>query len=281
MYKQNAIIFSDLDGTLLADDHCPSPETIAGIQSLYEEGYYLVPITARSTNDILNLAKKLKIDQHGGIIAGNNGAQIFDFKTQSWIRRDYIPSEVVEKIFRDNYGHHKAKVNFFGDDTVYVFNKGDNSYYWAEVANMKYVIANSPEKIISPIAHLTIVLKKGTSLEDSRAFVTKLYKDFDGKATIHQYTDRVIEIMPLNVNKGHAAKMIMNHLAVESKKTKSYAFGDGYNDLSLLTAVDVGVAMQNATLELLDIADDVTEFNNDKNGVWHYIETKILKKKEI
>lgn len=280
MYKQKAIIFSDLDGTLLCDNHNPSAETIAGIEKLYQNGYYLIPVTARSTNDILSLAKKMKIDQHGGIVAGNNGSQIYDFKTNSWIRRDYLPKEVVEKIFKDNYGYHKAKVHFFGDGAVYVFNRGDNSYYWAQVSKMRYVIAHEAKQIDDEIAHLTIILKKGTSLNESQQFMQQLRDDFGDLVTVHQYTDRVVEIMPLNVNKGQAVKKILSHLEVD-KNTKSYAFGDGYNDLSLFNAVDVGVAMQNATLELLDIADDVTEFSNDQNGVWHYIETKILKKEEI
>jgi hypothetical protein len=78
-FKEDKIFFSDLDATLLDADGYFTKNTKATIKQIYNQGYLFIPLTARSTNDILRQAKRLGIDQLGGIIGGNNGSQIYDF----------------------------------------------------------------------------------------------------------------------------------------------------------------------------------------------------------
>lgn len=44
------------------------------------------------------------------------------------------------------------------------------------------------------------------------------------------------------------------------------AFGDGENDRSIIEYAGIGVAMGNAVQEILDIADEVTN-TNDEDGI--------------
>jgi len=81
-YEKEALFFSDLDSTLLQDNGFFSAYTKEVVEQIYEEGYLLIPITARSTGDVMRQAKRLKIDVNGGIIGANNGSQLFDFKNQ-------------------------------------------------------------------------------------------------------------------------------------------------------------------------------------------------------
>jgi len=81
-YDKEALFFSDLDSTLLQDNGFFSAYTKEVVEQIYEEGYLLIPITARSTGDVMRQAKRLKIDVNGGIIGANNGSQLFDFKNQ-------------------------------------------------------------------------------------------------------------------------------------------------------------------------------------------------------
>jgi|GEM_PF-965943 len=81
-YDKKFLFFSDLDSTLLQDNGFFSAYTKEVVEQIYEEGYLLIPITARSTGDVMRQAKRLKIDVNGGIIGANNGSQLFDFKNQ-------------------------------------------------------------------------------------------------------------------------------------------------------------------------------------------------------
>jgi len=81
-YNKEILFFSDLDSTLLQDNGFFSAYTKQVVEQIYAEGYLLIPITARSTGDVMRQAKRLKIDVNGGIIGANNGSQLFDFKNQ-------------------------------------------------------------------------------------------------------------------------------------------------------------------------------------------------------
>ena len=53
------------------------------------------------------------------------------------------------------------------------------------------------------------------------------------------------------------------------------AFGDGENDISMLEAAGIGVAMGNAEDSVKEAADLVT-LENDRDGVAYAIETQVL-----
>ncbi|PPE04146.1 Cof-type HAD-IIB family hydrolase [Williamsoniiplasma lucivorax] len=276
-YNKKALVFSDLDGTLLADNHYFSSLTKQVVKKMYDQGMMVIIVTARQTNDVLQQGRRLGIDKFGGIVVGNNGSQIYNFKTQEWILNEYVPRNIIEDVFTKHFNKFKAKLHFYSDTSTYVFNEGKNSLYWAQVQGSDYVVAHNVEEIREEITHFTMVLNSNTTEAESEAFVEEVKKSYHGQVEIIIYTDRVIEIAPLKVSKGNAVKVINQYLQVDPKITKTYAFGDSYNDFSMFMAVDEAVAMENAVPELKQISHNITRFNNQENGVAHYILDNILK----
>lgn len=72
---------------------------------------------------------------------------------------------------------------------------------------------------------------------------------------------RSIEISPIGISKGNTLFQLADRLEFSVEDT--IAFGDGQNDISLLSAVKLGIAMGNAPENIKKIAYDVTETNND------------------
>ena len=72
---------------------------------------------------------------------------------------------------------------------------------------------------------------------------------------------RSIEISPIGISKGNT----LLHLSdiANFSLDDTLAIGDGQNDLSLLSAVRLGVAMGNAPENIKKVAYDVTDSNND------------------
>jgi Cof subfamily protein (haloacid dehalogenase superfamily) len=275
-YQNKTIVFSDLDGTALHSDHKFSRKLKSIVKQLYKRGIYFCPITARSTVDAIAQAKILKLDKLGGIVAGNNGSQIYDFKNNVWINNLYISNRVVSKVFEKTFmkiGQYKC--HFFADDETYVYGAGDNSRYWSDVMKIKYSVVSDLEAIVKPITHLTVILAKDVTESDIQKFY-KEFTDLNENIDIIQYTKRVYEVCVKGTNKGSAVKKICDYLVVDHNKTTSYAFGDSQNDFELFSSVDIGVAMGNAIHSLAEDADDVTT-SNDEDGVANYIERKILK----
>ena len=60
-----------------------------------------------------------------------------------------------------------------------------------------------------------------------------------------------------NFDKSDGIKFVINALGINRENT--FAFGDGYNDITMFKAVNVGIAMGNAVEELKDIASYVTD----------------------
>ena len=83
-----------------------------------------------------------------------------------------------------------------------------------------------------------------------------------------------LEIVPKSVNKGTSLDIIRKHL--DLKKDSVIAFGDGFNDVSLLESAGLGIAMKNAQAPVIKAADYVTRSNNE-NGVGEAIERFALK----
>lgn len=80
------------------------------------------------------------------------------------------------------------------------------------------------------------------------------------------------DITPRGVHKGSALNAMRRFLRVTGE---TMAFGDGENDVPLLRAADIGVAVANAVPALRAIADDITRYDGGR-GVADYLERNVL-----
>ena len=74
-----------------------------------------------------------------------------------------------------------------------------------------------------------------------------------------------LEIFPKEAGKGSAVKKLAEILGVPIGNT--YAAGDEENDISMLEAAGVGVAMLNAKDAVKKVCDIVTKEDNDNDGL--------------
>ena len=78
-----------------------------------------------------------------------------------------------------------------------------------------------------------------------------------------------IELVPKGIDKAQSLIRLLNHINLTPKDM--IAFGDGYNDLSMLKLAGMGVAMANAVPEVRAEADYIT-LSNEEDGVAAAIE---------
>ena len=78
-----------------------------------------------------------------------------------------------------------------------------------------------------------------------------------------------IELVPKGIDKAQSLVRLLTQLELTPKDM--IAFGDGYNDLSMLKLAGIGVAMANAAPEVRAEADYVT-LSNEEDGVAAAIE---------
>lgn len=84
----------------------------------------------------------------------------------------------------------------------------------------------------------------------------------------------VLEVAPAGVSKDTGLDILRK--AYDIKKDDIYAFGDEMNDFEMIGYATHGVVMKNGNPELKAIADDMTEYTNEEDGLARYLE-KLLK----
>ena len=79
-----------------------------------------------------------------------------------------------------------------------------------------------------------------------------------------------LEVLKHGVNKGQALNYVMRRYEIALSDVM--AFGDGLNDMEMLQAVGLGVAMENGFKELRAVADDIAP-HHQRGGVGLYLQS--------
>jgi hydroxymethylpyrimidine pyrophosphatase-like HAD family hydrolase len=80
-------------------------------------------------------------------------------------------------------------------------------------------------------------------------------------------------LVPKGIDKYTGVQTISELLGVDNKDV--IAFGDEFNDEQMIQHAGFGVAMKNAQPKIKAVADAITKYDNDEDGLAHFIETKL------
>lgn len=93
------------------------------------------------------------------------------------------------------------------------------------------------------------------------------------KAKIAAWWDSAVDIIPDGSGKGNAITKVVEYFGFSLDET--IAFGDGGNDVDMLQAAGIGVAMGNASDSVKAVADEVCG-SVDEDGIYYYLKEKGL-----
>ena len=99
-------------------------------------------------------------------------------------------------------------------------------------------------------------------------------KRYDGLLEIYKSAPYFLELMPFGISKGSMLPLLLEKLGV--KREELVAFGDNYNDMTMIGYAGFGVAMANGEPEIKKIANYVCE-SNDEDGIATTLNKFILK----
>lgn len=261
MYK---CILSDIDGTLLTDDHIMSPLTLQAIKSL---DIPFLPVSARSPEGIYPILKENDlicpmICFSGGLILDEKGNPLYE-NGMSYTQT----KEVIDYIKEKNF-----------DCTINIYALHD----WL-VEDKKDPRVQREERIVKAYSQQGTLesLDKNRKIHKLLCMCNPLYTQQIEKelkktfphCSIACSSDILIEIMNEGVTKADAINHLCDYYSID--KEDMIAFGDNYNDKEMLESVGMGIAMGNAPDAIKLIAKDITDTNN-REGIY-----KALKKLNI
>ncbi|MDN3205062.1 Cof-type HAD-IIB family hydrolase [Algoriphagus sediminis] len=253
---------SDIDGTLLNSERDLSDRLKKVIKRLPID-FPIILASSRMPKAMRHLLEDL--DRVNNPLISYNGGFVQNAKGET-LESTTIPLGLVDKIYQF-VSKTNLHISLFYEDNWYEAKED----YWSkrEIQNTKTEpIWMQTEDVLSLWskknngAHK--IMTMGDSQEISWLF-GELHLLFSKELHLYRSKDTYIEIAPKSISKATALRKILNE-CYDFPIEEVIAFGDNYNDIDLLQAVGMGIAVANARPELKMIANDHT-LHHKEDGV--------------
>lgn len=264
-------IVTDLDGTLLDTKKQISDYTKHVLQNTLDKGIQICIATGRTPESVEYKLEQWNLEQNIRFILAMNGSTLYDRKKR--YRQDFhlmLGEDLIQVIkhfedlpvlFQVLYGPtrytsmitpewiHRSQL--FGETLVQV----DMKEFLCHRMTNKFIILFDPE-------HMPAIMERASCFNSDNLYGFPSGKD-------------CYEFVDLHINKGFAIHKLANELQINEDEIA--AFGDAGNDVEMLKTVGLSIAMKNGSDEIKKIAKYQTDYDNDHDGVAHFIEDHILK----
>ncbi len=269
------LIITDLDGTALENWETLNPKTKEALMAAKEAGHIVVIATGRPARASLHFYEELGLDTP---IINFNGAYIHHPKDDSF--EDIvaqIPTEVIITLFDSELKNYIVNAFCEYKDHLYVLNQGDTVRDWFHIETCTSVKFGPFKETLDEHPNGFLLEAKPGYEQKVMEFLRTNYSDLVTCRNWDGDNKNIIEVFKNDTNKATAIEKLATYFNIEQKDI--IAFGDGDNDIEMLTYAGVGVAMENAIDKLKEVANHVTKTNKE-SGVAHYIHEYILTQKE-
>ena len=251
----------DLDGTLTNHEKVVTPKTREALLKAASEGAVIILASGRPTYGIEPVAECLELNQRGGYILSYNGGNIVNAQTGEKLFSQYLPDEVIPELYAYAKENGHALLGYDGNEII--TEMPDDQYVKEESRINKMNIRKVDNLFESLEPHPTKLLMTGDPtlmLKAEEELVEKLGDRMD----IFRSAPFFLELVPKGIDKAKSLTRLLTKINLTP--ADMIAFGDGYNDLSMLKLAGMGVAMENAAPEVRAEADYVT-LSNEEDGV--------------
>lgn len=278
MYQLVAI---DLDGTLLNSYGVVTDRTKQTIKKCIDKGIEIVLASGRPNDSIEAIAKEIGAEHY--FIAGN-GALIYDIKKQKVIYEKYMSKEKVLEIIK-LCEQNSISYNVYTDKTILATSLKYNVLYYhkenlkkeeskkthinivddmytyvkqmQEEKFLKITICDTNSNVFNAIIRKMKQIKGIDILEVSH-MSRKIIKQGTEDVPIEYY---YTEISLQEVDKYNALQFLQKKLNIKNEET--IAIGDNMNDKKMIQKAGMGIAMKQSCPAIIEVADYVTEGNNE------------------
>lgn len=254
MYR--ALVFFDLDGTLLDNDKNVPQANIDAIQQLKENN--ILPIISTGRN-IFEINYVLKATGINTVVSANGSHIQYEGKK---LKAESISKSIIEDLidFAEKQGDGDA-IGFYNNETFAITKANKLTRENYKLLRLK---AN-----VDPSFYMTNEVNFINIFNTDK---DKLYQDaFKGKLSVVRNNPKALDTMKWGISKQSGIKALVNATGMQNIPT--YAFGDQLNDLEMFDEVDYPVSMGNGNKINKEKADFVTTSNMDDgipNGLRHY-----------
>ena len=268
----------DLDGTVLDGEKKITERTLEALKAAADSGIWVVPATGRILKGMPE--EILKLDWIRYLILAN-GATVWDREAECCLYRAEISAETGLEVFRWLDGFpviYDCYQDNQGWMTASMWEKAEayapSPFYLHQIRTLRRPVPDLKEHVRRSGASLQKIQAFCRTTETQQEVIARTAERFPQLAVSTSVT-RNVEINDGRANKGAALFALAERLGIPM--TKVAAFGDGTNDLTMIRAAGMGVAMGDAVEKVKAAADRVTA-GNDEDGVGIAVEALVNEK---
>ena len=265
MYK---LIATDLDGTLFNSRGEVSEGNRRAIQKAVEQGVKFVLCSGRAPYEgVSALGEELGLACPGNYYICCSGGLIVEADTLKIAAGNFLPKETARELLRIGEGFFadmgNAAVRLHTTEKMYAKNREVWDNDLEQRTGRQFLPL--PEDIQEVEGEITKMLFLSREEGYAMRFYDRMEQVLPEGALGYRMPPALAEYVSANANKGRAVGQLAAILGLSPEET--VCVGDGWNDISMLEAGGLGVAVRNAAEDVARHADVVLEYTNDGDAV--------------
>src|SRR5574344_1426011 len=264
------MVATDIDGTILGGNFVFTPQVKSCIKNLSQQNVKVVLVTGRMHTATTHVAQELGLDTpivsyQGGLVKEQNGNILYEKTLDTKAAKDII-------LWAKSNGIH---LNLYMNDKLYVEKDNESVKRYTSERGIPYTVCEL-DKI--KLEHINKALAIDFDDAERVSGWVDYLKEKHPELYIVKSTPYFCEISNTEARKSCAVEFLTKYWGL--KKEEVLSSGDQNNDIELLKAGGIKVAMGNGTDEIKKYADYITD-TVDNNGFVKAIEKFVLKNEEI
>lgn len=259
------LIAIDLDGTTLNDKSKLSRFTIETLRKLDDLGHIVMIVTGRPYRNSIDIYNELNINSP---MVNFNGAYCHHPKKANWLPayHEELDKEIAFELFANQDNLDINLLIAEGRERLFTssMNLPDSPFFPKDQAEISRLDrANLTQ---NPTA-LTILC----DVDKQKSIEERIDQRYGDQVSVRTWGGilPILEVVRQGINKAVAVDRVSEFYHIPNDHI--LAFGDENNDLEMLKYAGLGVAMANATEEILAVSDTQTKLTNDQDGLAHFL----------
>ncbi len=251
MYR---LIATDIDDTILSPDGTLPETNRQALERLHSRGIAVVLSSGRATVSMQTVAAGILPPADDEYLISFNGARVSTLLSGHILFEKVLSPATVKAVMEYARAEGLLVQGYPREDGFITERRDRKSDIYTRETGMPYkVVPDLPEALPEGSPKLLII-------DDPERLPThqkRLRELAEGTFDVLSSKRHYLEIVPAGVSKGDALIRLAEHLEIPIEET--IAVGDSLNDVEMLRAAGLGVAVANARSELKTVADVVLE----------------------
>lgn len=265
------LVAIDLDGTLLNSKKEISARNKEALAQAKAAGVKIVICTGRPLAAIGIYLDALNLRDNGDYSITFNGGLVQKNDTGEIIEKASMPVENVHDLF-ELAKSLNVPLDILSDGLVLQLptTQDHESLYSQLNKLLTYESYELAQLTADRIYNKAVIAVDQTYLDEQ---IKKIPRPFYDRYEIIKTRSNLLEFMPKGITKAYGISLLARDLGIEQEEIMT--IGDEENDLPMIEYAGLGIAMENAVAKVKDLADVITD-TNDNDGVAQAVEKFVL-----